>query len=75
MKKRTVLFAVVAMLATILPTIGAGAGGDHPALTPENHDFMYFVAWPDGSHVFTRSLAEHNVAKDDARGERERTGS
>jgi peptidoglycan lytic transglycosylase G len=45
------------------------------ALAPEEHDFMYFVAWPDGSHVFTRSLAEHNVAKENARGARERTGS
>ena len=37
------------------------------ALSPEQHDFMYFVAWPDGSHEFTRSLAEHNAAKEDAR--------
>jgi len=29
---------------------------------------MYFVARPDGSHVFTRSLAEHNRAKEDAQG-------
>jgi UPF0755 protein len=25
--------------------------------------FLYFVARPDGSHIFTRSLAEHNRAK------------
>lgn len=36
------------------------------ALSPEEHDFMYFVAWPDGSHVFTRSLAEHEAARADA---------
>lgn len=32
-------------------------------LYPANEPFLYFVARPDGSHVFTRSLAEHNRAK------------
>ena len=32
-------------------------------LRPPTTDFLYFVARPDGSHVFTRSLAEHNRAK------------
>ena len=41
------------------------------ALSPEEHDFMFFVARPDGSHVFTRSLAEHNSAKAEAQGARE----
>lgn len=40
------------------------------ALSPEEHDFMFFVARPDGSHVFTRSLAEHNSAKAEAQGAR-----
>jgi UPF0755 protein len=31
------------------------------ALNPTG-DFLYFVAWPDGTHLFTRSLAEHNEA-------------
>lgn len=35
MMKRIVLLAVVAMLAAIFPMMGAGATGDHPALTPE----------------------------------------
>lgn len=43
------------------------------ALQPEEHDFMYFVARPDGSHIFSRSLAEHNRARQDA--QRDRTGS
>ena len=61
-----------------LPPGPIGSPGERAidaALGPEMHDFMYFVAWPDGSHVFTRSLAEHNAAKENARGERERTGS
>ncbi|MDA1103720.1 MAG: endolytic transglycosylase MltG [Gemmatimonadetes bacterium] len=56
-----------------LPPGPIGAPGEaaiDAALSPEDHDFMYFVAWPDGSHVFTRSLAEHNRAKEDARSAR-----
>ena len=41
------------------------------ALTPEEHDLWYFVAWPDGSHVFTATLAEHNAAKASSRRARE----
>jgi UPF0755 protein len=36
------------------------------ALNPTG-DYLYFVAWPDGSHLFTRSLAEHNEAVGRAR--------
>ncbi|MDZ7779212.1 MAG: endolytic transglycosylase MltG [Gemmatimonadota bacterium] len=48
-----------------LPPGPIGAPGERAvdaALAPEG-DFLYFVARPDGSHVFTRSLAEHNRAK------------
>lgn len=31
------------------------------ALSPEPSDFLYYVARADGSHVFGRTLAEHNV--------------
>lgn len=41
------------------------------ALGPEEHDYMFFVARPDGSHAFSRSLAEHNDAKAEAQGARE----
>lgn len=43
--------------------IGApGAAALEAALAPEVHDYMFFVAMPDGSHVFTRTVAEHNRA-------------
>jgi peptidoglycan lytic transglycosylase G len=32
-------------------------------LHPEHTDYLFFVATPDGSHVFSRTLAEHNRAK------------
>lgn len=47
--------------------IGApGALAIDAALAPED-DFLFFVARPDGSHVFTRSLADHNRAKEESR--------
>ncbi len=41
------------------------------AMSPPVSDFLYFVARPDGSHVFTRSLVEHNRAKSAAQRERD----
>lgn len=32
------------------------------ALYPAHTDFLYFVARPDGKHVFSRTLVEHNAA-------------
>jgi UPF0755 protein len=32
-------------------------------LKPARNDYLYFVAQADGSHIFTRSLEEHNRAK------------
>lgn len=40
-------------------------------LYPADVPFLYFVARPDGSHIFTRSLAEHNRARVLVRRERE----
>ncbi|NIR81238.1 MAG: endolytic transglycosylase MltG, partial [Gemmatimonadetes bacterium] len=54
-----------------LPPGPIGAPGElaiDAALRPEEHDFMYFVARPDGSHRFSRSLSEHNNAREEARG-------
>lgn len=57
-----------------LPPGPIGAPGERAidaALQPEPHDYMFFVAWPDGRHIFTNTLAEHNAAKEQARRERE----
>jgi len=45
------------------------------ALAPADVDFLYFVARDDGSHVFTRTLAEHNRARAAIRRDRQQTGS
>ena len=61
-----------------LPPGPIGAPGEdaiNGALYPADEDFMYFVARSDGSHHFTRTLAEHNQAKADARRERDRIGA
>jgi UPF0755 protein len=53
--------------------IGApGAAALQAALEPEAHDYMFFVAMPDGTHVFTRTAAEHNRAVAAARRARNR---
>lgn len=45
------------------PICAPGAEALDAALEPIESDFLYFVARPDGSHIFTRSLAEHNRAR------------
>jgi len=58
-----------------LPPGPIGAPGEaaiDAALEPAEEGYLYFVAWPDGSHVFTRTLAEHNRAIAQSRRERER---
>jgi UPF0755 protein len=53
-----------------LPPGPIGAPGEaaiDAALHPEEHDFLYFVARPDGTHIFTSSLEEHNRARVEAR--------
>jgi len=55
-----------------LPPGPIGSPGEHAleaALNPAETGYYYFVARPDGFHVFTTSLEEHNVAK--ARAQRE----
>jgi UPF0755 protein len=45
------------------PIGSPSAMGIDAALRPADVDFMFFVARPDGSHIFTRTLAEHNRAR------------
>ena len=44
------------------PIGSPGRSALEAALDPAETDYMYFVAGPDGGHVFSRTLAEHNRA-------------
>jgi UPF0755 protein len=56
------------------PIGSPGEAAIDAALAPAD-DYLYFVAWPDGTHVFTRSLADHNRAVDAARRARTNNGA
>lgn len=45
------------------PIASPSEGAIRAALNPADVDHLYFVAAPDGSHIFTGSLREHNAAK------------
>ncbi len=45
------------------PICNPGLASISAALEPANVDYLYYVAKPDGSHVFSRNLREHNRAK------------
>ena len=45
------------------PIGSPGGAALQAVLDPLQVDYLYFVARPDGSHVFTRTLREHNRAK------------
>lgn len=51
------------------PIGSPGSDALEAALRPGEHDFLYFVARPNGTHIFTRSLEEHNRARRTAREE------
>jgi UPF0755 protein len=44
------------------PIASPSTGAIDAALHPADVSFLYFVARPNGTHIFTRSLAEHNNA-------------
>ncbi|MEX0935996.1 MAG: endolytic transglycosylase MltG [Gemmatimonadota bacterium] len=55
-----------------LPPGPIGSPGEaalQAALEPADVEYLYFVARPDGSHIFTSSLQEHNRARVEARRE------
>jgi UPF0755 protein len=45
------------------PIASPSKGAIEATLSPAAADYLYFVARPNGTHVFTRTLAEHNAAK------------
>jgi len=45
------------------PIASPGKDSLKAALYPADSNYLYFVAKPDGSHYFSRTLAEHNQAK------------
>ncbi len=54
------------------PIANPGVACVEAALRPANVDYLYYVARPDGSHIFTRTLQEHHRAVARARAERTR---
>jgi len=44
------------------PICSPGLESMKAALNPEEHDFLYFVSRGDGTHKFSKTLAEHNRA-------------
>ncbi len=45
------------------PIASPGAASLRAALHPAEHDYIFFVARGDGRHEFTRTLREHNDAR------------
>ncbi|MGQ9455129.1 MAG: endolytic transglycosylase MltG [Armatimonadota bacterium] len=45
------------------PICNPGLASIKAALQPANADYLYYVAKPDGSHIFSQTLQEHNRAK------------
>lgn len=47
------------------PICSPGMASIRAALAPETHPYLYYVARPDGSHVFGKTFAEHqhNIAR------------
>jgi UPF0755 protein len=44
------------------PIANPGLGAVRAALRPQSTDYLFYVAREDGSHVFSRTLEEHNAA-------------
>ncbi|HKV55890.1 MAG TPA: endolytic transglycosylase MltG [Candidatus Binataceae bacterium] len=49
------------------PIANPGLDSIHAALYPAHSDYLYFVARKDGTHIFSRSLQEHERAIDEVR--------
>ncbi len=53
------------------PIAGPGLASLKATLNPEQTDYLYFVARYDGTHVFSRTLAEHQAAQELIHAQRE----
>lgn len=51
------------------PIASPSTGAIEATLWPEEHDFLFFVARPNGTHVFTRNFQEHTAARRRVRAE------
>jgi UPF0755 protein len=45
------------------PIAAPGLASLQESLAPGNTDYLYFMARYDGTHIFSRTLAEHEAAK------------
>jgi UPF0755 protein len=54
------------------PIGSPGLAAVDATLSPAETDFFYFVAHPDGTHIFSRTLTEHNRAVAETRREWDR---
>jgi UPF0755 protein len=52
------------------PIMSPGAASLEAAANPADVDYLYFVARGDGSHVFTKTAKEHEIAKRQTRAAR-----
>ena len=53
------------------PICNPGYAAIMAALYPEDSDYYYYVARPNGWHLFSRTLAEHNKAIEQVKKEAE----
>ncbi len=56
------------------PICNPGLEAIKAAISPESHDYLYYVARPDGSHIFSRTGEEHAAAIEQARAEAKQAG-
>jgi UPF0755 protein len=52
------------------PICNPGLSSVKAAMFPANSDYLYFVARADGSHIFSKSLVEHQAAQQQTRQDR-----
>ncbi|MDI6839904.1 MAG: endolytic transglycosylase MltG [bacterium] len=57
------------------PICSPGESSIRAALWPDETDYLYFVARGDGTHIFSKTLKEHQIAKEKVREKQEMTKS